>query len=354
MNQETLSRHLVSSFAGAQFVDVHSLDRLRCSLRDAACHLDELDATGRWWGLGSYAAVRELSFDDLRFGFCARLPSSMALGKCLVDALAPAESLSLDGSGADAAGLLYLLVTAFDGVCDETPELLEAVLPALRAAVEELPAATDLGNIGDHPINTYIAAVATAFFAILAARLALAPRQTRDRVIDAVRQAFRAQLDTLGRHRDMSPDTVLRIRSEVSVGITRLAAQLALLFYPDAVVSAKQADRFAGHLGHHFAWIDDLADLEGDLQHRYPNSVAVAAGLRTTGDLDRFELVDDRLLRIDNETHRRWNRVVQAVKEVGLPPSSTLATVATVTLGWFGLDGAELALAGRHRISEPH
>lgn len=270
------------------------------ALTAAGAWLREVDARGPHWPMGLLAEVEWRTRGDARFDYLRALPRSVLFGETLARALlGPGARPDL---AIEAARLVNLFVTCFDGICDETQELLPETVPHLRDLVAALPGPPPPAAAARHPLVTLTHAVAGA----VARAVATVP-DGRAAVAGTVRTAFDRQLATLRPPEE--PVAAERERlSAVTFSVTfALTAACAAATEPgtEALLAAAPA------VGAFFGWVDDLVDLPADLRTGRPNMVAASATAAVVADRDPEVL---RGIRI--EAGRRWTGVLDALARV--------------------------------------
>jgi hypothetical protein len=351
MNQDRLTAVILESFAGSHLVDDLLLDELSFSLLDAQSRLQALDESGRWWRPGLYARTRALAPVDPRYSFTAGLANSMWLGERMIDTLCEADQ---DSSQAfEAAALLHLLVTAFDGICDEVPALMPDVLPFLQAAVAAFPAVNEAETSADNPLVEFTCSVVTALLRRLASGLSRASGVAARDVSQALRFALDSQIATVRVSPTVPPQERLARRTAVATGITQLTVMLPGLFNADHSLDPGLLHEFAYRLGDFFAWVDDLADLESDVRRRYLNGVAAFMAIDDCEALRAMSDSDSRVRAVQAVTNTKWESLLQAIRRAGLDGGATARTLAGCAAGWFGLEQGARALNLRWPAESP-
>jgi hypothetical protein len=310
------------------------------SQRIAEREISVADSAGTWWPTGLLDRCRALAKDDRRYSFVHRIPRSWFFGASLVDALGTALHGVGSSQAATAAGLMNTFVTAFDGICDEVPELLPAVLGPVQELVARFPEPGGPGVMSDNPVAQLAWTSAVSFASIVHDAVRAARPEIRSALDLAIRRAFEAQLASLSWLRRAGTTPGPRSadpRSEVSAGPFRVAVLLPLLFSPGITASLTDLDALAVALGRHFGWIDDLVDLESDVRFRQPNAIGDMIGLSHSDGLVAITADDPRTLKIINESRLRMLAVQDEMMRLGIAGDGFLQMLTLNTLMWLGV-----------------
>ena len=236
---QTLRQQIGAELPGA----VARLDSQRAAEREISI----ADSAGTWWPAGGLDRCRALAQVDRRYSFVHRIPRSWCFGASLVDALGRALGGEGSRQAATVAGLMNVFVTAFDGICDDVPELLPAVLRPVQELVARFPEPSSPSLIGDNLVAQMAWSSAVSFESIVHDAVHAARPEIRSALDLAVNRAFEAQLASLSWLRagttrgPWSADP----RTEVSAGPFRVAVLLPLLFSPDISASVADLDALA-------------------------------------------------------------------------------------------------------------
>lgn len=267
------------------------------SLSASAEQIAADDEGGLLWPRGSVRGTTALVDEDPRFGFVRALPRSALFGEIVVR-----ETLGLPDSDARvAARLVNIFVSTFDGVCDETPELLPATLPYLDALFAALPSTVPEPPDTGHPLLALVHGSAAS-----AARLLLRALDDAEDLtplaVQVVRGAYASQVATL---QPRAPAEVSGSRAELSTATFAVTFLLAAAFARMDVTRAASLLAAAGPIGALYGWIDDVVDLEVDARVGRPNAAALVLG----ADRSDLQLLTE-------VTARRWTAVRVAVDDL--------------------------------------
>ena len=308
--------------------------------READRDIGAADSEGTWWPPGLLKRCEALERSDRRYAFIERIPRSWFFGTSVVRGLVSALRAEPDGRAIAAAGVMNVFVTAFDGICDDVPELLPGILPPIGGLVAQFPEPTGCGPTSDNPVVRLAWACAQSFAAAIRDAFEETSLSVRVALQVAVREAFTAQLASLNWIQPphaMANTCPGDLRANVSAGPFRVAVLLPLVFRPDLTVSPAHLHVLALALGRHFGWIDDLVDLEQDLRFGQPNAVASLIGVDSSRDLLTIGPTDPRAVTIVDETRRRIVTLRKAMMRLGICNDECLGLVAANTIMWLGL-----------------
>ncbi|MGD0704320.1 MAG: hypothetical protein ABSA02_31090 [Trebonia sp.] len=306
--------------------------------RAAADELRLADLSGKWWPAGLLSRCEALQANDLRYAFIDRIPRSWFFGKSVVQAIAGALAIK-DDRACQAAAVMNVFVTTFDGICDEVPELIPGILPQITDLVNRFPAPGSASPSNGNPVIQLAWAAAVSFESIVNEGLVMSTRAIRDAMVASVQQAFHAQLATLPwmRTRLNGPSVEIPdVRAAVSTGPFRVALLLPLLFSPDSAIPLGQLDSLAVAFGRHFGWIDDLVDLEADLRFNRPNMVSELAKISGAFELSALTADDPLVVTIIGEARRRFQAVRATLIDLGIKTPECERQLAVNTAMWLG------------------
>jgi hypothetical protein len=336
---EELGRCVSRALPELARVDTAALARSLAERRAAEQRLRAADDEGRWWPPGTLAGCQALLAGDLRYAFIERLGRSWAFGELIAGALEEELTGGVTPEALELAGLINVFVTCFDGICDDVPELLPRVLPALGEMVAAFPRAGSSVPSGDNPVVRLAWAAVMGSAKRLAAGLSEAPGEVRQAMGEAVRDAYGAQVEALAPVRDSSPagrELLVARRSAVSAGPMRIAVLIPVVFHPEVARDLDALDALARELGRHFGWVDDIVDLELDLRYGQPNAVAALAGLERPGDLTALDPSSNLVAEVLRESRRRWAALEAASARAGLDGERPRDGLALATVSWLG------------------
>jgi hypothetical protein len=242
-------------------------------ITQAQATLDADDASGQWWTAGTLREGRIIADEDPRFAFLGALPRSAVFAHTVLLAARPRGSvLDHDGSALDqaliAARLINLFVTCFDGICDETPELLPATIPYLDRLFSQFPGDVPAPPVTGHPVIALTHDIAASTARLLIERLG--DDECRALATTTIQTAYRRQVETLWVKPEQDVSATRKDLSVATFAVTLLVA---------AVWSGLDSERTrtllgaATPVGALFGWVDDVVDLPVDLARGRPNAV---------------------------------------------------------------------------------
>ncbi|MCC8245014.1 hypothetical protein [Saccharothrix luteola] len=299
MLREAAWRGIVST-AGREILTGLDSARYFRNVDRVAHRLQVDDREGRFWRAGTLTTVSNLVADP-RFEFVQALPRSALFGETIANAVRAGRSpRGSEGIGMDAARLINMFVTCFDGICDETRELLPETVPYLEDVLTSIPRSVPRPPPLSHPLVSLTHDIAAAIADLLAAAL-LSRRgdDIADLILTVIRAAYRQQLESL--RLDIGSATS---RTQLSVATFAVSLTMAALFNGFSQQQANALVRVANPIGELFGWIDDIVDVEHDIARGMPNVVAIhVCGSLTDPDV---------LARIAEETGQRWINALRA------------------------------------------
>lgn len=318
--------------SGERIPSDSGIARHAASLASATTTLRRDDQGGTWWRAGSLAAAEALSVEDARFDFVHALARSALFGETIIRVARTALGTTGDPTDLAAGRLVNVFVTCFDGICDETPELLPATVPYLDALVAALPGRPPPPPETGHPVIalTHDAAGSVARW--------LGEAQERhggplaNLAAGTVREAYRRQLLTLGPRRS---EEVAESRTMLSVATFAVTLALAAVSAGIDETGARRLVAAAEPIGALYGWIDDVVDVANDVAAGRPNLAALV-----TGGLEPDEAS---LAHITAQTQRRWLEVRALADSLCADrPESRDAFVAALrdaAWAWLGFPG---------------
>lgn len=267
------------------------------------------DAAGRFWPAGTLAEARELAALDSRFQFVRALPRSALFGEAVANAFgapAGAQRSGEPGDGVAAGRLTNMFITCFDGICDETPELLPATVPYLNHLHDSIPRSVPPPPPTPHPLVSLTHSIAAAVAGLLVSAFHRRGDELGELVLGSIREAYGRQFDTLR----IEPRSAAN-RARLSTATFAVSLASAALFNGLSREQAESLVRAATPVGELFGWIDDVVDLDRDTARGIPNLAAqhVRAQSGLSGD-------PAALAEISEQTGRRWRNAVRAGEDL--------------------------------------
>lgn len=306
-------------------------------LAEAALRLSAEDRSARHWSAGRLADCQTLSHADARYEFCQRLTGSASFGELIASTVERAlVGLNGDPRSRDVAQLINIFITAFDGLCDEVPEYLPLVLPALTRLFTNFPEPTEERPRGNHPVVWLAFESASAATALLEPALAASRSQFREAFIAAVRAAFATQVDSIKPPSPgMSSHEVRVRRSSISLAAFHVAVLVPAAFHPSIQDDLQRLRTVANALGDHFGWIDDLVDIDHDVRVGQENIVAShlaeAHCLQVSGEFE-----PEGLRFVCEDAASRWRSLLNILKQQNLLSDDVETALRIASLAWLG------------------
>ena len=297
-------------------------DAVRVEIGAGDRHARDLDRTGAWWPAGALSRAREEALSDRRLGFLDALPRSITFGRRLAHLTAWAIGRDEPSDEAlGAAQAMNVFVTVFDGLCDECPDRLPALLADLQPRFAGFPRAGDPPTPSGSATADLVSGLVHRTTLMLEPCFADASPALAAAAARAVGSAFEAQVAGASCPAAEARERLSVLTFRATLGVVALVDRAD----PSVVPRLARVARTSGAL---FGWIDDVADWESDGRAGRPNMLALGLE-RAGGPSGAVGLVR-------SETMRFWDDLIRSLEETGRA-GMMRGELESAAMAWLGV-----------------